>query len=169
MPHFVVSACLAGFPCRYDGRAKSIPDIVQLVEEQNALPLCPEVLAGLGIPRCCAERLGNRIVTKDGDDITEALRYGSLTALCKAKEAGCTVAILKQRSPSCGAGQIYDGTFTGTVVTGDGMWTELLREAGFTVLTEEDLPLSPALRDDSKLSLAQNVETTDPHAPNPKP
>ena len=163
MPRFVVSACLAGVPCRYDGKAKSIPDVIQLVEEHKALPLCPEVLAGLGVPRCCIERLGNQIRTKAGDDMTEALRKGAITALHKAKDAGCTIAILKQRSPSCGAGQIYDGTFTGTLVTGDGMWTELLRQAGFRIITDEDLPLSPALLDASELNVTRGSEAPAPH------
>lgn len=143
MPRFVVSACLAGFPCRYDGKSKPVATVVQLVKEHNALPLCPEVLAGLGTPRCCSERLGDRIQTKDGVDITIALRQGAERALLKAQEAGCTIAILKQRSPSCGAGQIYDGTFSGTIIEGDGVWTELLRQSSFTVFTEEDLPLPP--------------------------
>ena len=140
MPKFVVSACLAGVPCRYDGKSKPNQHVVRLVKEQKALPLCPELLAGLGLPRPCIERLGDRIHTKEGIDLTAALRRGAEKALLKAQKAGCTIAILKQRSPSCGAGQIYDGTFTGTVTTGDGIWTELLRQAGFTVLTEEEIP-----------------------------
>ena len=142
MPRFVVSACLAGIPCRYDGKAKANANIVQLVQSQKALPLCPEMLAGLGVPRHCSERLGEQIRTEYGEDITERFRRGAENALTRAQMAGCTIAILKQRSPSCGAGQIYDGTFTGTIIPGDGIWTELLREAGFTIFTEEDLPLS---------------------------
>ena len=131
----IVSACLAGYRCRYDG--KTVPDdaIVDLVRTGNAIPVCPEMLGGLPCPRVPSERTadGERVVTKDGTDVTEAFRRGADETLRLAQLYGCTRAILKARSPSCGKGTVYDGTFSGTLREGDGVTAELLMKHGITV------------------------------------
>lgn len=136
---FVVSACLAGQPCRYDGKANACAAVIALVGNGLALPLCPEQLAGLGTPRTPCELREGRVWTRDGQDWTDALHQGSALALHQAQEAGCRVAILKARSPSCGVDRIYDGSFSKRLVPGDGVWASALRQAGFRLLTEEQL------------------------------
>ena len=134
----VVSACLAGVACRYDGTAFSCPTLAAMVESGQAIAVCPEVLGGLPIPRPPAEIQGGRIVTATGQDVTEAYRTGGLKAVDIALQNHCELAILKSRSPSCGVGRIYDGSFSGRIVAGDGIFADYLRQAGIPVYTEND-------------------------------
>lgn len=136
---YVVSACLAGIPCRYDGKGVSHPLVMELVNSGKALPVCPEVLGGLGVPRCPCELVNGRALSADGRDCSAAYRKGAAEALRLARAADCTHAVLKARSPSCGVGYVYDGTFTHTLVRGDGMFGGLLRQAGFALMSEEEL------------------------------
>ncbi|MFQ5647769.1 MAG: DUF523 domain-containing protein [Candidatus Aenigmatarchaeota archaeon] len=124
----VVSACLAGVKCRWDGTAAPCQKVIELVRQGKAIPVCPEQLAGLPTPRPPRERSGSRVITKDGKDVTEELARGAKEALRIAKMAGCKEAILKSRSPACGSGEIYDGTFSGKLTKGDGVFTELLKK-----------------------------------------
>ena len=110
---YVVSACLAGESCRYDGGCSPCPAVQALVRTGQALPVCPEVLGGFRRRASLGIR-GGRVVAKDGTDVTGAFTCGAEEALQLALENGCTAAILKARSPSCGSGEIYDGSFTGT-------------------------------------------------------
>ncbi len=142
MPRFIVSACLAGHPCRYDGKACSCPEVVELVKRGDALPVCPEMLGGLGVPRPCSEQFEGRVRTRNGEDVTDAFTRGARKALQQALDAGCTAAILKEKSPSCGVHRIYDGTFSGRIVAGKGIWTTLLIEHSLEIFTEEALPPS---------------------------
>jgi uncharacterized protein YbbK (DUF523 family) len=135
----LVSACLAGFPCRYDGRAKTDDRVVALVLAGQAVPVCPEQLGGLTTPRRPAEVVAGRVVDADGDDVTDAFRRGAEATLVLAQRYGCTRAILKANSPSCGCGRVYDGTFTGALVPGNGVTAELLSRHGMAVSTEADL------------------------------
>lgn len=139
----VVSACLAGVACRYDGRALPHPLVLELVRRRQALPLCPEQLGGLPTPRPPCEAVpqasGRRVLTADGVDVTEALAAGAAQAFELVRMAGCWRAILKSRSPSCGAGLVYDGSFTGRLAPGDGLFAALLRHHGVALLTDEDL------------------------------
>ena len=139
MKPILVSACLLGAACKYSGGDNLCPQVASLVNAHSLVPVCPEQLGGLPTPRTPAERLGDRVVTKDGRDVTEAYVCGAQEALKLAKLFGCDTAILKARSPSCGAQGIYDGTFTGTVVSGMGVAAQLLRDAGLRVLTEEEV------------------------------
>lgn len=139
-PVYVVSACLAGLACRYDGGSNPCSAVMRLVEEHRAIPACPESLAGLPAPRPPCEQCGGRVLSRDGQDLTEDFLRGAQKALVIAKEHGCTAAILKSRSPSCGFGRIYDGTFSRRLCAGEGVWARLLREAGFTLFSEENLP-----------------------------
>lgn len=134
---FVVSACLAGVACRYNATPCPVPEILDLVERGLALPLCPEILGGLPVPRVPCEILYGRVVDANGIDRTEAFQAGVADAMRRTCEFGATKAILKARSPSCGVGRIYDGTFTSRLVPGDGFWTRALREAGIEVRTAE--------------------------------
>lgn len=137
-PKLLVSACLLGTPCRYDGKSKRNDAVCALSEEFTLIPICPEVLGGLPTPRTPSERQGKCVVMKDGRDVTENYRSGAASALETARREGVCAAVLKERSPSCGSGEIYDGTFSGVLTAGDGVAAELLRANGIPVLGESD-------------------------------
>ena len=132
----LVSACLLGVSCRYDGQSKAYPLVDELCRRHEIVPVCPEIMGGLPTPRVPAERQGARVVTKAGGDVTAQYRRGAEEVLRLAQKLGCTVAVLKERSPSCGSGHIYDGTFSGTLTDGWGVAAELLRRHGIRVLGE---------------------------------
>lgn len=137
----LVSACLMGVPCRYDGTGKAHAALAMLEAAGHTLvPICPEVAGGLPIPRAPAERRGDgRIITRDGDDVTLEFIAGADAAVKLAKEKGCTLAVMKERSPSCGCREIYDGTFTHTLVPGMGSAARRLHASGLSVLGETEL------------------------------
>lgn len=137
----LVSACLLGVPCRYDGAGKEHLDIQKLRQKgYDLIPVCPEVLGGLPTPRPPAERLPDgRVVTQEGVDVTAEYCSGAERALALAREQGCTLAVLKERSPSCGQGQIYDGTFSRILIQGSGETAQLLEENGIPVYGESQL------------------------------
>ena len=135
----LISACLLGCACRYDGKSKPHPLAVELAWRGLAVPVCPEQLGGLPTPRKPSERQGGRVVMADGRDVTAEYRRGAEEALHLARLYGCTAAVLKERSPSCGKGQIYDGTFTGTLTASDGVTAELLTAGGIKVYGESEL------------------------------
>lgn len=137
---FVVSACLAGYFCRYDGGSKPHPQIVELCRQGLCVPVCPEKLSGLPVPRPPCEQLDGRIICKDGQDVTGQFLAGANKALQTALQSGCARAILKSRSPSCGVGTIYDGSFTGSCRKGMGIFAAMLKDAGFELYTEENIP-----------------------------
>ncbi len=133
------SACLLGVNCRYDGRNALNKKVVELLEKETLIPVCPEQLGGLSTPREPAEIVGKRVITRSGRDVTENFMRGARETLKIAKLFGVKEAVLKQGSPSCGCGRIYDGTFSGRTVKGDGVTTALLKRHGIKVVTEEDL------------------------------
>ena len=135
----LVSACLLGVSCRYDGQSKAYPLVDQLCRRHEVVPVCPEIFGGLPTPRVPAERRGERVVTKTGGDVTAQYRRGAEEAVRLARMLGCTVAVLKERSPSCGSGQVYDGTFTGTLTEGFGVAAQRLADAGIRVIGESQL------------------------------
>ncbi|VVB79622.1 Uncharacterised protein [uncultured archaeon] len=135
----IVSACLAGINCRYDGKSKPCQDIINLVKQGKAIPVCPEQLGGLSTPRNIAEQKREKVFTKDGKDITAQVIKGAEEALKIAKLANCTEAILKSKSPSCGCGKIYDGTFSGKLIDGDGVFTKFLKKNNIKVVSEEEI------------------------------
>lgn len=137
----LVSACLLGIPCRYDGAGKADSAIEKLRQGGHTLiPVCPEILGGLPTPRPPAERLPDgRVVTREGKDVTAEYRSGAEQALALARKQGCALAVLKERSPSCGRGRIYDGTFSRTLIPGSGVAAQLLEENGIPVYGESQL------------------------------
>ena len=138
MKKVLVSRCLTGECCRYDGGNNLVPEIRELYERGLAVPVCPEQLGGLPTPRTPSEIRDGRVVMRDGTDVTENFRKGAERALAIGLEQGCVCAVTKAKSPSCGCGTVYDGTFTGALVPGDGIFVRLLREAGIPVCTEKD-------------------------------
>lgn len=138
-----VSACLLGAACRFDGEARPCEAAKRLRDAHNVVPVCPESMAGLPIPRLPNELVeesdGFRVVGADGADNTDAFLEGAHRALERAQKSGCTLAVLKSKSPSCGSGRIYDGTFTGTLVDGWGVAARMLADAGIPVIDESAL------------------------------
>lgn len=135
----LVSACLLGCRCRYDGASKLHPMAEALACRHTLVPVCPEQLGGLPTPRPPAERRGDRVVTREGGDVTEQFRRGAEEALRLCRLTGCEAAVLKERSPSCGRDSVYDGTFSGALCSGDGVTAELLHAAGIPVYGESEL------------------------------
>lgn len=135
----LISACLLGCRCRYDGASKTQPLAESLAKRHELVPVCPEQLGGLATPRPPAERRGDRVVTEAGADVTIQYRRGAEEALALCRMLGCHAAVLKERSPSCGHGQVYDGTFTGTLTAGDGVTAELLEQYGVPVYGESQI------------------------------
>lgn len=136
----LISACLLGFCCKYDGGTNSLPaeTIAALREQYELIPVCPETAGGLPIPRAPSERRGGRVLSREGNDVTDEYEKGAHIALALAERFGCRRALLKERSPSCGAGEIYDGTFSHSRVPGDGVAAEALRKAGLTLCGESE-------------------------------
>jgi uncharacterized protein YbbK (DUF523 family) len=135
----IVSACLADVHCRYDGGGKPCEAVIRLVAEGKAIPVCPEQLGGLPTPRTPAEQIGDKVMRKDGIEVTDEFMRGAQEALKIAKMVGAKTAILKARSPSCGCGRIYDGSFSGRLVDGDGVFAASCKKAGLDVKTEEEI------------------------------
>lgn len=132
----LISACLLGLPCRYDGASKPQPWAAALAQRHELVPVCPEQLGGLPTPREPSERREGHVVMRTGADVTEQYRRGAEAALALCHLLGCEAAILKERSPSCGHGKIYDGTFSGTLTKRDGVTAELLLRSGIRVYGE---------------------------------
>lgn len=135
----ICSACLLGIKCRYDGRGKRNKKVINLFKKEILIPVCPEQLGGLTTPREPAEQKGKKVFTKSGKNISENFTKGAKEVLRIAKLYGVKEAILKQKSPSCGCGKIYDGTFSGKTIKGDGVTAALLKKSGVKVIAEEDL------------------------------
>ena len=137
---FLVSACLCGFFCRYDGKANTVLELARLYARGLVLPVCPEEAGGLPTPREPCERLGHRVVSRTGQDMTTAFAAGATHTLALARQYGLHIAILKESSPSCGITTIYDGTFTGTKILGMGLTASLLHENGLQLYSEKNIP-----------------------------
>ena len=134
--NILISACLLGINCRYDGKSNKLDGIEELMSKHTFIPICPEQLGGLKTPRVAAEIKDNKVVNKDLEDVTEEFEKGASEALKFAKLYNCKYAILKERSPSCGNGRIYDGTFSKTLIDGDGVTAKLLKENGLEIIGE---------------------------------
>lgn len=143
MENVLISACLLGFECKYCGGSNKLTEqqLAALRERFRLIPVCPETAGGLPTPRDPSERLGDKVLSNRGRDVTAQYQKGAETALCLARRYGCRAALLKEKSPSCGSGEIYDGSFTGTLVTGDGVAAQMLKEEGLIVFGESDVDL----------------------------
>lgn len=139
----LVSACLLGVNCRYNGIPKENNAVKALLEREDIIliPVCPEQLGGLSTPRTPSERKGGSVLSSEGEDRTEAFLRGAEETFRIAKLYGCEAAILKERSPSCGNREVYDGSFSGTVIPGEGVTAELLRKNNVKVFGESELKL----------------------------
>lgn len=142
MKKILVSQCLyGGEPVRYDGNSKAEDDprFLRWKEEGMLIPVCPEVFGGLTVPRTDAQRRGDRVVTRDGRDVTGQYSAGAAEAVRLALENRVICAIMKEKSPSCGSSMIYDGSFSGKLTEGEGLASELLRKAGIRVFSENQI------------------------------
>lgn len=134
-----VSACLMGENCKYNGGNNLSPAVIAYVKGHDCLPVCPEVLAGAGIPRPCVELRNGRAVNAEGTDVDALYRAGAERALQQLREFGAECAILKSRSPTCGVHRIYDGTFSGKLIDGPGIFARMVCAAGIRVIDSDDL------------------------------
>ena len=138
----LLSACLLGVNCRYDGGNNRLAALTDRLKGHELHGVCPEVLGGLPTPRVPAEILGGTVVTADGRSVDSEFRAGALAALQLARMLRPDLVILKSRSPSCGAGEIYDGSFSHVRIPGDGVFAAYLKKEGFRVMTEEEALLA---------------------------
>lgn len=135
----LISACLLGIPCRYDGRDNKIESLNLLQQQFDFVPICPEQLGGLSTPRCPCEIQGNKVMSKEGKDCTREFQEGAKKSLKLAKQWNIKTALLKAKSPSCGFGQIYDGSFSKKLITGNGLTAALLEKEGIRIFCETEL------------------------------
>lgn len=135
----MVSACLLGENCKYSGGNNRNQAVLNYIEGHEVIPVCPEVMGGLPTPRIPSEIKEGIVVNKEGVICDEEFRRGAAIGLKLAKENEIDLAILKSRSPSCGIGQIYDGTFSGNLISGHGIFASLMKENGYRLYTEEEI------------------------------
>ena len=136
-PLFLASACLGGVSCRYDGSAQPAGRLERLVRSGLALAVCPEEEGGLSTPRQPCELLDGKVICPDGLDVTAAFQAGAAVVLDLARQNGFKLAVLKERSPSCGSSLIYDGHFSGRLIPGQGVLAAALRRQGLVVINEQ--------------------------------
>jgi len=138
MEKILVSACLLGVNCKYNGGNNYNEKVMEYLKDKEIIPICPEIMGGLPTPRIASEIIGDRVVNKEGQDVTSNYQKGAEETLELAKKLGVKKALLKAKSPSCGYGNIYDGAFSDTLIEGNGITAELLKKNGFEILTEKD-------------------------------
>lgn len=134
----MVSACLLGDNVKYNGGNNKNDELIKFLKDYEVIKVCPECFGGLSIPRVPSEIKNNKVFSKEGKDVSNEFILGANKTLDIAKKNNIKVAILKQNSPSCGFGTIYDGTFTHTLINGDGITSKLLNENGITILNENN-------------------------------
>ena len=141
MEALLISACLLGMNCKYNGGNNALPDtqLDALRRRYRLVPVCPEQAGGLPTPRIPSERRDSGVYARDGRDVTAAFQQGAQAALDLARREGCRKALLKERSPSCGVAAVYDGTFSGRLIPGMGLTAELLGENGLTLYGETEI------------------------------
>lgn len=139
MEKILVSACLLGIDCKYNGKNNENNKIIDLLNDYEVVPFCPEILGGMTTPRIPSEILDDKVINKNGDEVTDYFVKGANESLKMAKLFNIKKAVMKQKSPSCGFGKIYDGTFSGNVIEGNGTTTDLFLDNNIEVLTEDDI------------------------------
>ena len=135
----LISACLVGKNTKYNGGNNYKPEIEELKGKYDFVLICPEVEGGLSCPRNPSEIINDKVIMNNGNDVTFEYNKGAQIALLKAQEFGCKKALLKEKSPSCGTHQIYDGSFTGRLIDGMGVTAKLLKENGILVYSENEI------------------------------
>lgn len=139
MEKLLISGCLLGRNCKYNGGNNYASEVEALKDKYELIVICPEVMGGLSTPRDPSERLNDKILSSKGKDVTNEFESGAKIALELALKNGCTKALLKDGSPSCGSTYIYDGTFSHNKIKGYGVTTEMLINAGIEIYTEKDI------------------------------
>lgn len=137
---YVVSACLLGHDCKYSGGNNRSQKVLDYIEGHEVIPVCPEVTGGMSVPRIPVELKGDKAINRDGEDVTEFFRRGVELTMAKLESQTIDLAILQPRSPSCGCKQVYDGTFTKSLIQGKGMFAQALAEAGIPMMDGDDVP-----------------------------
>lgn len=134
----LVSACIMGENCKYNGKSNYNQKIAEFLEDKEVITICPEMLAGLGTPRNCAEIVDGRVMDNEGNDVDQAFRKGVEIAVSQVKTEAVDLAILQARSPTCGVNQVYDGSFSGVLIKGEGLFAKELLRMGIKVLDSSD-------------------------------
>lgn len=138
--NILVSACLLGNACRYDGKSKPSEKVISLGKNHRLIPVCPEAAGGLCVPRVPCERVGDKVISKEGADCTAQYKKGAEVALTLYKKYNCACAVLKANSPSCSNCGVYDGTFSGRLTNKqNGVTAELLEKHGIKVYNENEI------------------------------
>ena len=137
----LVSACLLGINCKYSGSNNLNEKVLEYLKDKEVIPICPEILGGLSTPRPSSEIINDKVINNKNEDVTKEYKKGAEESLKLAKLFNVKKALLKAKSPSCGCGKIYDGTFKGILVDGDGITTRLFKDNGIEVITEIDLDM----------------------------
>jgi uncharacterized protein YbbK (DUF523 family) len=137
--NILVSACLLGVPCRYDGKSKPCESVIKLKEKHRLIPVCPEVAGTLPTPRPPCEIVGDKVKNSRGEDKTREYTLGAKRALKLYKKFNCSLCILKEKSPSCSVKKIYDGSFSKTLIDGKGITGRLFLENNIKVLGESEI------------------------------
>ena len=135
----LVSACLLGRKCKYNGGSNYNPSVAAFVADKEVVEYCPEVMAGLGIPRTPIEIVDGLLMERDGNNVDALHREAVEKAMAEIREPDIDCAILQSRSPTCGVNQVYDGTFSGKLIQGSGVFAQALKDAGYRVIDEEDV------------------------------
>ena len=139
MSKVVVSACLLGENCKYNGGNNFSPAVAEFLRDKEVIPVCPECLAGLGVPRSPIEIVGDDVQTKEGRSVGAALQQAIAEILTMLSKEQIECVVLKSRSPTCGVKQVYDGSFSGTLTDGMGVLAQALKKAGYTVIDSEEI------------------------------
>ena len=138
MEKILVSACLLGINCKYTGGNNYNEKVIEYLKDKEVIPICPEIMGGLPTPRIASEIKDGKVYSKEGVDVTNEFQKGAQETLKLAKLLGAKKALLKAKSPSCGYKKIYDGTFTDTLIDGNGITADLLLKNGIEIITEKD-------------------------------
>ena len=135
----LVSACLLGENCKYNGGNNYNPAVAEFVKDKEVLPICPEMMAGMGCPRIPIEIVDGVLMDRDGNNVDAAMRKAVEQAMEMIREEDIRCAVLQSRSPTCGVNQIYDGSFTGKLIEGSGVLAQALKLVGYRVVDAEDI------------------------------
>ncbi|MCL2824276.1 MAG: DUF523 domain-containing protein [Polyangiaceae bacterium] len=162
----IVSACLLGVRCRYDGISKPSDELLTLARRYWLVPVCPEQLGGLPTPRPRHEIFHGRVVSEHGDDSTDIFERGAREVVMLAELLDARMAILKARSPSCGRGLVHDGTFSGRLTNGDGVLAAMLLRDGCEVYSEEDLESVAGVLEQHRLAFEDDSKCAVDPSPN---